>query len=92
MAKKKDTNKKYQSGNYYRTCGNCGLSLREDDEIIFVEQSIRSGSNYFHKHPEGCANASDKPMLSRKDIRQDFIYWMIYYEQSEVQQSKRRSL
>jgi len=55
--------KRYKVHHYNRSCGNCGLGLREDDEIIFVEQSIRSGSNYFHKHPEGCANASDKPMI-----------------------------
>lgn len=70
MAKKKDTNKKYQSGNYYRTCGNCGLFLRENDEIVFVPSlsSVKggytpTGSNYFHKTPEGCANASNRPVI-----------------------------
>ena len=70
MAKKKDTNKKYQHGNYYRTCGNCGLFLRESDEISFVPalSSVKGryaavGSNYFHSTPEGCANASDRPMI-----------------------------
>ena len=62
--------KKFKVHNYTRTCGNCGLGLREDDEVIFVEQSVRSGSNYFHKEPEGCAAASNRPVIIPQGYKQ----------------------
>ena len=62
--------KRFKTHNYNRTCGNCGLGLREGDEVIFVEQSIRSGSNYFHKTPKGCASASEKPMIIPQGYKQ----------------------
>ena len=62
--------KKFKVHNYERSCGNCGLGLMEDEDIIFVPamssksgQFSPAGSNYFHRLPEGCAAASNRPVI-----------------------------
>lgn len=55
--------KKFSTHNYTRTCGNCGLGLLAEEDVIMVQQSERAGSKYFHRLPEGCAAASNRPVI-----------------------------
>lgn len=39
------------------------MYLLEGDDVLFVELAVGSGSNYFHRTAEGCAGASNPPVI-----------------------------
>lgn len=63
MTQAKMARKRFKTHYHERTCGNCGLHLMEGDDVLFVELAVGSGSNYFHRTAEGCAGASNPPVI-----------------------------
>lgn len=68
--------KRLQFHNYKQSCGNCGLWLYENDDVVYVPTQGLVNSTYFHTNPEGCQSASERVEAvimpnSKKGFRND---------------------
>lgn len=52
-----------------KTCGNCGIQLMEEDDFLIVSNTLGVGSNFFHASPDGCAAASERPVIIPKNYK-----------------------
>lgn len=59
MTQAKTKRKRFSVHNYYKTCGNCGLWLYTDDDIIFIN-TVATDASHYHATYEGCLEATDK--------------------------------
>jgi len=66
MTQEKKKRKKFAVHNYAKNCGNCGMNLYEDDEILYAPVPGITESSYFHKTYRGCEAASEQHNLQMK--------------------------
>jgi len=66
MTQEKKKRKKFAVHNYEKNCGNCGMALYEDDEMMYAKVPGITESAYFHTTYKGCEKASELHGLRMK--------------------------
>jgi hypothetical protein len=56
---KKKKREKFAVHNYVKNCGNCGITLYEDDRIVYMPAGVTE-SSWFHEDYHGCQDALDR--------------------------------